>query len=294
MLYAHKQAIKLSVIIACFNGGKTLAVQLEALARQKWRHEWEIIIADNGSTDNSRQIVESFKARLPNLHVVDAGKMQGSAHARNMGLQKTGSDRFAFCDVDDEVGDGWVASIGEALDEFDVVVSQYDDRRLNQQWQRDLWYSPTTNNVLKPVLGFMPAAAAYGLGFTRRVYERVGAFDESLPRMSDIDYTWRVQLAGFKLQHLPHAVVHYRHRDTLKGMFMQAYRDGQAQVLLYKKYREQGMTWKSWGSGIKSWSVMILRFPQLRTRLGRGKWLVNAGFMLGRLRGSIRYGIVAF
>ena len=293
MPYVHKQTIKLSVIIACFNGGKTLAVQLEALARQKWRYEWEIIIADNGSTDNSRQIVESFKARLPNLRVVDAGKMQGTAHARNVALQKAESDRFAFCDADDEVGDGWVASIGEALDEFDVVVSQYDDRRLNQQWLRDLWYSPT-NNVLKPVLGFMPAAAAYGLGFTRQVYDRVGAFDESLPRMSDIDYTWRVQLAGFKLQQLPHAVVHYRHRDTLKGMFMQAYRDGQAQVLLYKKYREQGMTWKSWGSGIKSWIVMIMRFPQLRTRLGRGKWLVNAGFTLGRLRGSIRYGIVAF
>lgn len=294
MSYAHKQTVKLSVIIACFNGGRTLAEQLDALAGQKWRQEWEVIIADNGSTDNSRQIAESFKARLPNLRVVDAGNKRGAAHARNVAIQEARSDRFAFCDADDQVGDGWVASIGEALGEFDVVVSQFDDQRLNQQWLRELWHSPTATDGPKPVLGFLPAAAAYGLGITRRVYERVGAFDESLPRMSDIDYTWRVQLAGFKLQFLPHAVVHYRHRETLRGMFVQAYRDGQTQVLLYKKYREQGMTWKSWRSGVKSWTFMILQFPQLRTRLGRGRWLVDAGFILGRLRGSIRYGIVAF
>ena len=171
-------------------------------------------------------------------------------------------------------------------------MSHFDDRRLNQQWLRDLWDASTEDGP-QPVLGFLPAAAAYGLGFTRRVYEKVGAFDESLPRMSDIDYTWRVQLAGFTLQHLPHAVVQYRHRDTLKGMFMQAFRDGQAQVLLYKKYREQGMPWGRWWHGVKSWIWMIQRLPQLRSRLGRGKWFVDAGFTLGRIRGSIRYRIVA-
>jgi GT2 family glycosyltransferase len=139
----------------------------------------------------------------------------------------------------------------------------------------------------------MPAAAAYGLGITRRVYERVGKFDESLLRMSDIDYTWRVQLAGFKLQPLPQAVVHYRHRETLKDMFMQAYRDGQYQVLLYIKYRDQGMRWRSWWRGIKMWVWMFRRLPELRTRLGRARWLVDAGFTLGRLRGSIKFGIVA-
>jgi len=208
-------------------------------------------------------------------------------------MQEAQGDRFAFCDADDQVGDEWVASIGEALGKFDIVVSQSDDRRLNQQWLRLLWHD-TSDGSPQPFLGFLPAAAAYGLGFTRRVYERVGAFDESLPRMSDIDYSWRFQLAGFRLQPLPHAVVHYRHRDTLIGMFMQAYRDGQAQVLLYKKYRKHGMPWVSWWHGVKSWIDMIRRLPQLRTRLGRGMWIVDSGFMLGRIRGSIRCGIVAF
>lgn len=293
MAYARNQAVKLSVIIACYNGGRTLAGQLDALAGQKWRHKWEVIVADNGSTDNSRRIAESFKARLPNLRVVDAGDRRGAAHARNVALQAARGDRFAFCDADDQVGDGWVASVGQALGEFDVVVSQFDDQRLNQPWLRELWHSPTATHGPKIILGFMPAAAAYGLGFTRRVYERVGAFDESLPRMSDIDYTWRVQLAGYELQFLPHAVVHYRHRDTLGGMFMQAYRDGQAHVLLYKKYRERGMQWKNFWQSVRFWIRKILRLSQLFTRTGRGDLVVNAGYMFGRLRGCIKYGVVA-
>ncbi len=291
MSHERKYAVKLSVILACFNGGRTLAAQLEALARQKWRDEWEIIFADNGSTDNSRQIVERFKAKLPNLRVVDAGDKRGAAYARNVAIQEAQGDRLAFCDADDQVGEEWVASIGDALGEFDVVVSQFNDRKLNEQWLRELWNTSTDGP--HPVLEFLPAAAAYGLGFTRRVFERVGEFDESLPRMSDIDYTWRIQLAGFKLQLLPHAVVHYRHRDTLKDMFEQAYRDGQAHVLLYKKYQTHGMPWESWWHGVKSWVSMIRRLPQLRTRLGRGKWVVDAGFVLGHLWGSIKYGVVA-
>jgi glycosyltransferase involved in cell wall biosynthesis len=292
MSYVRKNEVKLSVIIACFNGGEILASQLGALSMQKWRKKWEVIIADNGSTDNSRQIIERFKPILPNLRIVEAKEKRGAAYARNMAIQQALGDCFAFCDADDQVGDGWVANIGEALEEFDVVVSKLDDRKLNQQWLRDLWES-SADCSLQSFLGFLPAAATYGLGFTRQVYERVGVFDESLPRMSDIDYTWRIQLAGFKLQPLPDAVVYYRYRDSLGDMFIQAFLDGQAQVMLYIKYREQGMPWESWWHGIKAWMWMIRRLPQLRTRLGRGRWLVDAGFLLGRLRGSIKFGVIA-
>jgi glycosyltransferase involved in cell wall biosynthesis len=291
MSHAHNTKMKLSVIIACLNGGKTLATQLNAIAGQMWNHEWELIIADNGSTDDSCEIIDKFKDKIPNLRVVDAKKKGGAAHARNVAIQIAQSDRLAFCDVDDQVGEKWVASIGEALGKFDVVVSQFNDELLNDQWLRDLWHDPTAGSA--PVLGFMSAAAGYGLGFTRRVYTRVGVFDESFPRMSDIDYTWRIQLAGFKLHLLPHAIVHYRHRDTLKSMFKQAYQDGQAHVMLYKKYRDHGMLWKSFLQSIRSWVMIVWQLPQLRTRLGRGAWVVDAGYALGHLRGSIKYGVVA-
>ncbi|HET9225168.1 MAG TPA: glycosyltransferase, partial [Thermoanaerobaculia bacterium] len=44
---------KLSVVIPCLNAEATLGDQLEALAGQGWSGEWEVIVADNGSTDGS-------------------------------------------------------------------------------------------------------------------------------------------------------------------------------------------------------------------------------------------------
>jgi glycosyltransferase involved in cell wall biosynthesis len=45
----------LSVVIACYNAAETLPVQLEALSKQEWSRQWEVVLADNGSTDDSAQ-----------------------------------------------------------------------------------------------------------------------------------------------------------------------------------------------------------------------------------------------
>jgi glycosyltransferase involved in cell wall biosynthesis len=114
---------KLSVIMPCLNGAATIAIQLEALAAQQWSEPWEVIIADNGSTDATFQIIEQYHDRLPGLRVVNASDKPGSAHARNVGVRAASADRLAFCDVDDMVEPGWVAAMGNALAEHDFVAS---------------------------------------------------------------------------------------------------------------------------------------------------------------------------
>jgi len=53
--------MRLSVIIACLNGADTIGVQLKALANQQWSEPWEVIFADNGSTDGIVTIVEQCR-----------------------------------------------------------------------------------------------------------------------------------------------------------------------------------------------------------------------------------------
>jgi len=57
--------MKLSVIIPCYNEADTIATQLEVLAKQYWSEPWEVIVSDNGSTDDSLAIVEKY---LPIRH----------------------------------------------------------------------------------------------------------------------------------------------------------------------------------------------------------------------------------
>src|SRR5215468_11366155 len=127
-------AMKLSVIIPCYNGVGTIATQLEALAKQDWSEPWEVIVSDNGSTDDSVAIVEKYRSKLPHLRVVDASAKRGAPYAINVGARAATGDAIAVCDADDEIAPGWVAAIGEALSRHEFVASRFEFRKLNEPW----------------------------------------------------------------------------------------------------------------------------------------------------------------
>ncbi len=68
----------ISIVIPCYNAAETIGAQLQAVAEQQWHRPWEVIVSDNGSTDNSIDIAERFKGQLPSLRVVDASDRRGA------------------------------------------------------------------------------------------------------------------------------------------------------------------------------------------------------------------------
>jgi glycosyltransferase involved in cell wall biosynthesis len=281
--------MKLSVIIPCFNVASTIAMQLEALARQVWSAPWEVIISDNGSTDESRAVVERYKDRLPNFRTVDASDRRGAAHARNVGAAISTGEALAFCDADDEIAPGWVAAIGESLSRYDFVASRFDFEKLNpfarrklktqQDGLQEIWYPP-----------YLLHAGGSGLGVKRLVHEAVGGFDESLLVLEDTDYCFRIQLSGVEFHFVPEAVVHVRQRDKLGGLFRQALLWAEYNVLLYKRYRRAEMeVAQPWKRHLREWKRILRRSPQLLHKESRGDWLWRFGWHVGRLKGSIKY-----
>jgi glycosyltransferase involved in cell wall biosynthesis len=95
---------------------------MDALANQSWSEPWEVVVANNKSTDDSMGIVEGYKKQLPNLRIVDASVRQGQPYALNVGAACAQGEAIAFCDADDEVAPGWVAAMGEALSRYDFVA----------------------------------------------------------------------------------------------------------------------------------------------------------------------------
>src|SRR5262245_53435164 len=116
--------MKLSVIIPCRNAVKTIEAQLDALCQQEWEGGWEVIVADNGSMDGTREVVARFFGRLPPLLLVDASTRRGAGHARNVGVKAATGDAIVFCDADDEVGAGWLSAMGNALTRHDFVAGR--------------------------------------------------------------------------------------------------------------------------------------------------------------------------
>jgi len=286
--------VKLSVIIPCYNAAATIDELLSAFAQESWAEPWELLVSNNGCTDATTDVVARFRDALPNLRVVDASDRRGRSHARNVGAREANGELLAFVDADDVIGEGWVAAIGNALLRHDFVASRFDCDRLN--WNLGHWRRCPQSQGLQEYKypRFLPHSGGSGLGVKRAIHERIGGFDEDWPRLQDTDYCWRAQLAGIDLQFIPEAVVHVRLRESPVANCRQAYEWGQYNVLLYKKYRAHGMPKLSVRQGMGHWVALATRLPQLRKARGRARWLREASWKLGRVKGCIKYRTLAF
>lgn len=286
--------MRLSVIIPSYNAADTLADQLSALAQQSWSEPWEVIVVDNNSTDSSVAIAEQFQGSLPNLRIVHASKRRGAAYSRNVGAQAATADLLAFCDADDVVGAGWVEAIAHTLQEYEFVASRFECTKLNSGWALEARGCPQTDGLQQyRYPPFLPHAGGCGLGVRRSIHQAVGGFDETMLRLQDTDYCWRIQLAGVKLHFVPAAVVHIRHRQTLTSTFHQARRWGQDNVLLYKKFRPLGMPELTWRRGAREWLTLLQRTPWLLDPERRLRWLWRFNWRVGRVQGCLKHRVLA-
>jgi glycosyltransferase involved in cell wall biosynthesis len=286
--------MQLSVIVPCLNEAKYISTQLDALANQQWSEPWEVIVADNGSTDESLAIVKRYRGRLPNLRVANASDRRGQAHALNVGALAACGSAIAFCDADDEVAPGWVAAMGKALSVHDFVACRFEIEKLNPPWVRQSRRNPQQDGVqIYWYPPYLPHAGSGSLGIKRAIHEAVGGFDESMPVLFDTDYCFRVQLTGAKLHFVPDAVLHLRYQDTSSNIYRQARTWGEYNVLLYKKYRPLGMPKLSWKEGVAAWIFLLRTIPQTRSRTGLAEWLWQFAWRLGRLEGSLKHRVLA-
>jgi glycosyltransferase involved in cell wall biosynthesis len=286
--------MKLSVIIPCYNAADTLGTQLEALANQEWSGLWEVIIADNGSTDETVAIAKTYNDRLPGLRVIDASSRQGAAAARNIGAQAATGDALLFCDADDEVSAGWVAAMGKALSDHDFVASRWDTAKYNAPWVQKSRGNPQQDSIQRYTYPpYLPHAGGSGLGIKRSVYEAVGGYDESMHRLEDTDFCWRAQLAGVELKFAPDALVHIRYPQTLSGLYCQARGYAEYNVLLYEKYRPHGMPELPWQESLNRWIRLLRWLGRIHSPVSRGCFAWQLGARIGRLQGSIKHRVWA-
>jgi glycosyltransferase involved in cell wall biosynthesis len=287
--------MKASVIIPCYNAEKTLPEQLEAISRQQWSEEWEIILVDNGSTDNSLNVARQYSSKLSNLKIIQAADVKGPAHARNRGAEVAKGESLLFCDADDEVAFGWVAAMGNALKQHDFIACRMEPLKLSLSWAVKARECPQQKG-LEPYKypSFLPHAGGGGLGIKRRIHEAVGGFDETMPLLEDTDYCWRVQLAGTKLVFVPDALIHIRLRGSMRTMFRQSRLWGEYNVYLYKKYRPHGMPDLSAKVGLSRTWKLLRQMPYcLRNSDKRQGWLRRFAWQYGRAIGSIKHGVFA-
>jgi len=283
----------ISVVVAVLDAEETIATQLASLGRQTFRGAWEVLVADNGSRDRSREIALSFANRLPHLRLLDASDARGVAHARNVAVRAARAPLVVFADADDEVADDWLEHVVAALDQHPAVASRFDKERLNSSE-----LSSTRALAQEQGLGqhnyapFLPHAGCSGLGVRVDVFDAIGGFDERLMRLSDTDFSWRLQLAGYHLHFEPKALLHVRFRNLNRAALDQAFRFGRYNGHLYHRYRRHGMPRVPLARDLKSLLILIVKAPFSKDpRQRRKRWQTIAnlwGIVLGRIEAGLR------
>jgi glycosyltransferase involved in cell wall biosynthesis len=287
--HAHPPPERISVIVPVRNGADTLAGQFEALAAQTYPGEWELILADNGSTDGTRELADRWAPRLANLTVVDASERQGSSFARNCGAGRATGDFLAFCDADDVVVPEWLESLASAARDFDAVTGLQEVSAINPDGVQ-AWRPPRASGL--PRSRFLPYAPSCNLGVWSAVFRQTGGFDEEYPQSHDVEWSWRAQLASFTLGFAPGAVVHYRYRTSSRDVSRQAYLSGLDSARLYRDYRARGLTRMPITHALRIWGWLVARLPYLLSPARRGVWVRRAGEAAGRLSGSVRFRVL--
>ena len=277
-----------SVVMCVLDAERFVAEQLRALADQDYAGRWELVVVDNGCRDRSVEVALSFAERLPELRVVRTARSRNLNHARNAGAAAARGDFVAFCDADDVVAPGWLAALADSAPGADIVSGAIDPHALNGDrihWRRDV---PLTEIPLK--LEFLPGVPGGNCGMWASVAGEVGWDEEFSFGGSDIEFSWRAEMAGYRTVFAPGMVLRARHRGSLPALARQSYAYGRSAPHLYRRFRDRGMPRSEIGEARREWGRLLRRLPGLvTTPEDRGYWLRAAAYRVGRIAGSLRF-----
>lgn len=221
-------AMKFSVIIATYNRATELAETLAALAAARTASAWEVVVADNNSSDHTRQVVHDAQAQFPVPLQYVFEPRQGKAAALNSGIRQASGEILLFTDDDALVEPDWLDRSGAALEE---TGGAFVGGRVQPRWENTppSWLSERKTRIsgVIALLDYGDARRKFGdgigwpLGVNMAVraavfhthgfwwdnrYDRVG---NTLRGQGQREWCIRLRSAGLEGYYEPQMVVHH-------------------------------------------------------------------------------------
>jgi glycosyltransferase involved in cell wall biosynthesis len=117
MIAALSGGMKITVILCTYNRCQNLAKALNSVAASRLPRsvEWEVLVIDNNSSDQTREVVEDFCRLHPRRSRCLFEPQQGKSHALNAGIREARGDVLAFMDDDVTVEPTWLQNLTTSL-----------------------------------------------------------------------------------------------------------------------------------------------------------------------------------
>lgn len=204
--------MKISFIIPCYNGADTLHYSVDSVVQQGIE-DFEIIIINDGSTDETLKEAYRIKNECPNVIILDKPN-GGVSSARNLGIKHASGDYLVFLDADDEFDpDFWkevkpltLQSYSLIIFGFDAEVSPNKIRYYNNRVSRDL--------ITDYLMGYIHIHICSFLTKREIIVDNNIIFDEGTYFSEDREFMMRVFLAANDYVFINKNLFHYKYRDS--------------------------------------------------------------------------------
>ncbi len=228
-----------TVVVPVYNAGQSLVRLLDALAVQT-RVPDEVLIVDDGSTDESGKTAEAWSQTHPalNLRLIQQPN-QGPASARNHGALAGKGEVVVFIDSDCIPLVDWLEKMTAPFADPAVVGVQGAYRCTQKEWiarfsqlEIEDRYERMKKSASVDFIG------TYSAAYRRSIFTANGGFDSRFPMASgeDADFSFRLASLGLRLVFEPGAVVIHAHPNTLRRYLRQKYWRAYWRNLIYRRY----------------------------------------------------------
>ena len=228
----------ISIIVPAYNRSEEIDEFLLSFVKQSSKN-FEVIVVDDGSTDNLKEIVAKYQSSLKLQYFYQQNKGPGAT--RNLGMEKAKGDIFVFIDSDCTVPKEYIENLERHLntENFDAFGGPDTYREDFSPFLKAINYSMTSfigtggarGAAGKSVAKYYPRS--FNMGIKRKVYEKIGGMNE-LRHGQDMDFSNRIYKAGFKIKFLPDVYVYHKRRTSLKKFFKQIFNWGVTRINLGK------------------------------------------------------------
>lgn len=191
---------KVSIVIPTYNRGDLIGETIRSLQEQDFE-DFEVIIVDDGSTDNTKMLCEDVVSADPRFaYVAEDKKNRGPSYCRNKGYRIAQGEYLIFLDSDDLFLPGALKSRVELMDahkekDFIVFVGEFFKRKLGDT--KMLWNIPTKVDPLLRFIGDDVPWQTTGPIWRTSSFDRTGYWDEGIVGCDDQDFHTRTLMAGF-------------------------------------------------------------------------------------------------
>ena len=288
----YLEAKTASIIIPTFNGASRIGNCLDSLVNQTTDRDIEILVVDDGSTDNTADVVRSYSS----VRLVTQANA-GPASARNRGAMEARGTILLFTDDDCVPMPDWLEAMLEPFKDTEVVgakgVYRTHQKSLAARFVQIEYEDKYRLMAGLPSIDFIDT---YSAAFRRHRFLEMTGYDTSFPVAcaEDIELSYRMSARGWKMKFVPAAIVYHTHPDTFLRYLKKKYKFAFWRVLAVRKNPSKGVK-DSHTPQIMKLQLLFLPVMLLAVVFDLAVWprvpvsaAVVAGFLLSTLPFTLR------